>query len=158
MYAYDQTLLNKARTTLASMFDYAVNDCGIDLAEFYNCFLASANSDAFARGDSKTIAGQSGIELARDIMENMYDRREFVPPAYKVQRSPEYWLGSSLAYFQWQTGQSFEEITECVSIDILLSMYDKYHEMDVHQFIDALLEIQTRQRGRALSCPPDALV
>ena len=34
--AYGETLLDKAQLTLACMFDFAVNDCGVDLNTFYN--------------------------------------------------------------------------------------------------------------------------
>ena len=47
MNAYDGTLLNKARISLANMFDYAVNDCMYKLEVFYTLFLSSVISKRF---------------------------------------------------------------------------------------------------------------
>ena len=70
MHAYDQTLLAKARTTMAWMFDYAVYIQELDLADFYHLFLDSSISKKFESGDSSTIAGKSGAELAYHVLKD----------------------------------------------------------------------------------------
>ena len=47
MHAYDEIYLAKARTTLAWMFDYAVNGCGINIEIFYGMFLNSDYSNMY---------------------------------------------------------------------------------------------------------------
>ena len=147
--AYDFTLLNKARTSLAHMFDYVINDCDNNIEEFYLWFLGSPYSERFECGDSRTIAGMSGIEIAREIIMKKKAGFSFPEPSSTVDRSPEYWLGWALAYYQWEKNLSFRKITENVGIGSILSMYDKYHEMDINHFT---LELDNmRLAGREMS-------
>ena len=41
MHAYDKLYLDKARTSLARMLDFAVYDLHYDISEFFELFLAS---------------------------------------------------------------------------------------------------------------------
>ena len=50
-----------------------------------------------------------------------------------LDKSPEYWAGWALAYYQWYTGRTFIKIYKVVSIQELLDMYDVYHEMDIQK-------------------------
>jgi hypothetical protein len=68
MRAYDQCYLAKARTSLAWMFDYAVNGYGVKLEDFYQQFLQSTYAKRFEYGESSVIAGMSGVELAYRVM------------------------------------------------------------------------------------------
>ena len=38
-HAYDEVYLSSAKTNLAVMFDYAVNDCGYDIDWFAELFI-----------------------------------------------------------------------------------------------------------------------
>ena len=42
MHAYDKLYLDKARTALARMLDFAVYDLHYDFSEFFELFLASS--------------------------------------------------------------------------------------------------------------------
>ena len=144
MHAYDETLLYKAQTTLARMFDYAVNDYGMPIKVFYELFLNSKFSRRFAAGDSRTIAGCSGTELAREIISDATGESDFPKAKTVPDRTSEYWLGYNIAYYQWKKGISFEAITRSIGIDYILSMYSKYHEMDILQFIDHIDELRQK--------------
>ena len=63
-----------------------------------------------------------------------------VKPTIRFERSEEYWLGWAIAYYQWMTSMSFSEINKIVPIDEIKSMYSRYHEMDIHHFVDAMNE------------------
>lgn len=141
MYAYDETLLYKARNTMAWMFDYAVNTLGINLAVFYQMFLASSVSANFGNGDSSTIAGKSGPELVIKIINEFDSDIEIKPYIVKLDRSPEYWLGWALSYYQWLRRESFRRIDDNVPITDMILMYKKYHEMDIEHFV---IEIDRR--------------
>ena len=143
MHAYDEIYLGKARTTLACMFDYAVNTCQVDIGLFYDIFLKSDYSELFECGDSSTIAGKSGIELAYEVMKTYDEDFEFFAPIYSESRSSEYWLGYYLAYYQWVRNISFERITDRIEITDIQLMYKKYHEMDVMAFVEALDVMRT---------------
>lgn len=138
MHAYDQTLLYKARTSMAFMFDYAVYVQEVTLEDFYQMFLESPISAKFEMGDSSTIAGKSGIELAYQILLDNDSNVEFKSPVYDVNRSPEYWVGFVLSYYQWEKNIRFRQITAAVPIDNILHMYKKYHEIDIRHFVNEM--------------------
>ena len=136
--AYDELYLERARSVMAHMLDYAVHGLGYGLKEFFERFLVSDICHKFERGQASVIAGKSGTELVLEITnrEQTEDdsRREYV----LMHRSPEYWLGWSLAYYQWYSNKQFSEIVETVPIDDIRNMYDKYHEMDIGHFVERM--------------------
>ena len=136
--AYDKLYLSKAQSSLASMLDFAVYDLKKDLADFYKKFLESKISVRFERGESSVIAGKSGVELALEVLENYSLAKKYKPAA---NRSPEYWTGWALAYFQWQTNLSFKQIDSLIPITEVRAMYAPYHEMDISQFCDKMTEL-----------------
>ncbi len=133
--AYDETYLRLARASLARAFDYAVYDEHLALEEFCSAFLSSGVARRFERGDAGTLAGKSGVELARDVLSSLPDYQPS-PARYTASRTPEYWAGWALAYYQWQSGLPFERILRAVPINSILLMYGKFHEMDITQFAD----------------------
>lgn len=138
IHAYDKIYLSKAQNNLAAMLDFAVYDLKEDLAVFYQKFLRSAVCTQFERGDFSVIAGISGVELALLVLGDETLASKYRPSA---DRSPEYWCGWALAYFQWQTNLSFREINNLVPIQEVLAFYSPYHEMDINQFCDKMLEL-----------------
>lgn len=137
IHAYDKTYLDKARTALGRMFDYAVYELGYDIADFFERFVASDICRQFECGAPSVVAGKSGVEIANELLQN----KDFVKPKYTADRSEEYWLGWALAYYQWQTSLSFREIAEAVPVKKMLSLYSPYHEMDIQQFCDKMNEL-----------------
>ena len=143
MNAYDRIYLEKARTALGSMLDYAVYDLGFELEEFWKMFLDSPVSIDFEIGDVSAIAGRSGIELALIVsgIDSYYPKQ-----SQGLDKSEEYWLGWALSYYQWKTGIPFYRITENISIDEILKMYTPYHEMDIQQFCEELSRMRKREK------------
>ncbi len=144
IHAYDKNYLSKAQNNLASMFDFAVYDLEEDLSLFYLKFLQSKIRSQFERGESTVIVGKSGVELALDIMENESLASKYRPAA---NRTPEYWCGWALAYFQWHTNLGFKEINNYIPISEVLAMYSPYHEMDVTQFCDKMIELYKKRKN-----------
>lgn len=64
-----------------------------------------------------------------------------------ARRHPEYWCGWALAYFQWQTNLRFKEINNYISISEILAMYSPYHEMDISQFCDKMIELYNKRKN-----------
>ncbi len=143
--SYDETLVYKAQTSMAHMFDTAVALYGYELKEFYDVFLESGYSGRFERGESSVIAGMSGHELAYAVISE-HRNVELLDHDFSVNRSREYWIGWSLAYYQWLSSRSFKYINELVSIPDMYSMYPKYHEMDISQFVDRVNEIDEEHK------------
>ena len=141
MNAYDKSYLEKAQTTLGRMFDFAVYDLKVDLKEFFDRFIVSGVAYNFGYGDSATIAGKSGVELAYEVMEKTGENLRNIKPRYTVNRSEEYWTGWSLAYYQWKTAISFSKIVEYMPINEIKALYSPYHEMDIRHFVDKMNEL-----------------
>lgn len=139
IHAYDRTYLASAQTLLARACDYAVYDAGSDACAFFCRFATSPFAARFESGDPGVLVGMSGVELARSVLE-LAGKSSAAEVCYAVGRSPEYWAGWALAYYQWRTALPFAEIEGAASFEQVVEMYDPYHEMDVRQFADALDE------------------
>ncbi|MDR0380901.1 MAG: helix-turn-helix domain-containing protein [Oscillospiraceae bacterium] len=154
MRAYPETYLDDAMNALGDMFDYVVYDCAYNLAEFYSFFLVSGVAYAFGRGAPKYVAGLSGPELAAAVLWKTKGERPQAEPSENIDKSPEYWAGWILAYYQWYTGRSFAELNELgITTDHLLNIYPTLHEADVSKFValaDALIEKNARGRATKL--------
>ena len=140
--AYDKLYLEKARVSLGRMLDFAVNQLDYDADDFFRRFIASGIATRFEHGDSSTIAGKSGIETAYAVIEYTLTQNSELNEAlqieidHRVDRSPLYWAGWALAYYQWSTCLKFQQIIDRISVSEIVKMYHPYHEMDIHQFCD----------------------
>lgn len=141
IHAYDKTYLEKAQVVLGRMLDYAAHDLKYNVDDFFEMFICTGYADKFGQGDFALIAGRSGVELARAVIEAAAGKREETPPSYTSNRSPEYWAGWALAYYQWLTALSFREIVNAIPINEIICLYVPYHEMDIRQFCDRMSEL-----------------
>lgn len=140
--AYDKVYLDKARTVLGRMLDFAVYDLKYDLVEFFDLFLSSGVAARFERGDYTVITGMSGVELAYTVLTLTGISTEHIKPQYSVDRSEEFWTGWALAYYQWETALRFGDIVRYVPVKKIISLYAPYHEMDIRQFCDKMNELR----------------
>ena len=138
--AYHKVYLEKARTNLGRMLDYATYDLGYDPGAFFDLFVKSGLAERFGCGEVTLTVGMSGVELAQRVLERTHHQVDFPKPRYTANRSPEYWAGWALAYYQWETAMGFEDILEYATMDDILRMYSPYHEMDIRHFCDQLNE------------------
>lgn len=137
--AYDKSYLPGAQKSLGRMLDFACQEFRFSATDFWRHFLQTGVAAAFGAGESRLLAGMSGIELAYEVMDRVgatYRRKTSVrcPDA----KSPEYWSGWALAYYQWFRGLSFAEIDAAVPIDDVVGMYHPYHEMDLSHFVEEM--------------------
>lgn len=139
-HAYDELCLNEAKITLGAMFDYAVNDCKYDIDWFAELFVKSEKAKQFEKGNSAIVMGMSGVELARSIIAVVYQEDSFPKSAQPMEKSAEYWAGWALADYQWYSAYRFKDIFEKVKMSEIVGMYKIFHEMDIHQFYDAMNE------------------
>lgn len=144
MNAYDKLYLEKARICLGRSFDYAVYDLRLSLSEYWTHFLNSRYAKYFEHGDPSVLVGRSGIELALDVLgiDCSYPQ-----PQFREGRSPEYWTGWALAYYQWKHNIPFAQIADVISIDEICSLYSPYHEMDIEQFCDEISRIYKSRKN-----------
>lgn len=138
MTAYLKLYLEKAQVSLATMFDYVAWDLKCDIDEFAGLFVASGYADRFGHGDVSVVCGISGPELAEAVIRKTGSAINLVEPRFAANRSPEYWAGWALAYYQWQSCRKFRDIFAVVPPSHVCAMYMPYHEMDISQFIDRM--------------------
>ena len=56
----------------------------------------------------------------------------------RFDRTPEYWAGWAVAYYQWRTALSFSRIAGAVPISDVVCMYHPFHEMDISCFCEEM--------------------
>ena len=158
IHAYDEIYLNDAKNSLSWMLDHQINDCGMDPDQAVDCFIRSGYAGYFEEGNPSILAGMSGIELARRVIQTCYPDRKLPERQFRPGRTPEFWAGWALAEYQWHSGRRFEGIFERIALSEIIRMYSPYHEMDITRFIDAMEEKcavtveETRLGRRRKSC------
>lgn len=140
-YAYSDMYLDDAMKNLGEALDYAVNDCGIKPDEFVDMFIAGGMAEQFGKGVPKYVSGMSGIELVYEVVARSGKKIEFPDVQIEYERSPEYWSGWILAYYQWFTGRSFKNIKQNISMDEIVRLYNTLHEASEDKCVDTLNKI-----------------
>lgn len=105
--AYDVEYLRLAQRVLGDALDYAVYSCEMEADQFFGMFLVSGIAEQFGKGNPLYIAGMTGCELVRKVILKSGMKVPDIPDAMYLDKSPEYWAGWSLAYYQWYTGGHF---------------------------------------------------
>ena len=139
--AYAEIYLNDAMCALGSMLDYAVHDCDCDGDAFFSQFICSGVATQFERGNPKFVGGMSGVELALEVFRRTTGYIPEVDPSAAEDKSPEYWAGWSMAYYQWYTGIRFSDmIANGLAVSQVCSMY-VLHEADVSKFVEVANQV-----------------
>ena len=135
IYAYDRDYLYHAQNNLGHMVDFAVNTCDYGVDEYFQMFLASNVCRQFEDGNPAYIAGKTGCELVRLVVSEVKDQEIEQEDVMYLDKTPEYWLGWSLAHYAWEKNCKFSYIFRAVSPEKMLGMYDTLHEADVSKFV-----------------------
>jgi DNA-binding XRE family transcriptional regulator len=140
IHAYSELYLEEMQGDMGLVFDLAVNVLHYDINEFNEIFINSTIAKKIEYGDSSVLAGKSGIEMLYDILDEHGDKyRDIQQEDIDIwSRSPQYWVGWILCYYQWYTAISFLEIYKTVTAKDIEDMYMPYHEMDESQFVDEI--------------------
>lgn len=135
-HAYQEIYLSKAQAVLGDAFDYAINTCGIRGEDFIKMFIVSEVSTGMENGEPKYLAGKSGIEIAREIVFETSGKELTNEPQDRFSRSPEYWAGWAIAYYQWRSARKYADIFRVITFEDLEVMYNTLHEADITKFAD----------------------
>ena len=133
--AYDEDYVRLAQRIMGDMLDYAVNTLEYELGFFYQMFLVSGIARQFEIGNPMYVAGKNGCEVAREVISLSGLKEPEEEDLMYLDKSPEYWTGWALAYYQWKTGRSFREIDHIVAVDMICGMYGTFHEADIENFV-----------------------
>ena len=139
--AYDESYIATAQNILGHATDFAVMTLNLDSDEFGNAFIVSDASRQFAGGNPRYVAGMNGCELARKVLSQTHTPFTDEEDVMFLDKSPEYWAGWALAYYQWYSLRSFMDILTDVPLSRIIEMYPVYHEMDICQFTDHMDEL-----------------
>lgn len=138
--AYDRIYLDQARQIMGDMMDYAVNTCDMEPDYFFDLFLVTGVAEQFGNGNPHYVAGKNGCEIVKEVIAASKLPVPTDEDVMYTDKSPEYWSGWALAYYQWYTGRTFDKIRRAVSIHDILLMYPPLHEADIHKFIEFMEE------------------
>ena len=136
IHAYQEIYLSHAQSALGDAFDYAINTCKIPGDNFIQMLLSSSVCKKLENGEPDYLAGKSGIEIARAILEETTGKQFSQEQDYDLSRSPEYWIGCAVAYYQWYSDRRYNQIFEALPYQDLEKMYYILHEADVSKFAD----------------------
>lgn len=144
-HAYNRIYLEDVMNNLGSMLDCAVNATHCEPTVFYEMFLVSGVASQIESGNPRYLSGLSGIELMWLVFGKSSDKAIPDDLLYVLfDRTPEYWAGWVLAYYQWYSNRSFSFLQRNgLSIDTVLSLYPTMHEADLSKFVqvaDTLIE------------------
>lgn len=141
IHAYSDDYLASAQRILGDMLDFAVNTYDMGIDKFFEMFLVSNVSRQFEIGNPTYVAGKTGCELVKEVIRDSGLVMEEYPDEMYLDKSPEYWSGWALAYYQWYRGRTFSRIYRAVSMTAIRNMYEVYHEMDLAHFVERLDEL-----------------
>lgn len=138
--AYDKVYLNSARRVVGRAFDIIVNSYHFTLEEAADIIAHSDELALIEQGKFNAISGKTASNIAFYAISKKYSQ---VEPLIIVtgRETKEYWIGSTLAAFQWKKNIPFIGILQTVSIDEIASLYDKYSRSDYKAINDRLDEI-----------------
>lgn len=105
-------------------------------------------AEQFEWGNPKFVGGMSGVELALEVFHRTTGQIPDVDASASEEKSPEYWAGWSLAYYQWKTGMPFREIdSHVLTVSRVCSMY-LLHEADISKFTEAADKVIQENLGQ----------
>lgn len=141
--AYSNLYLDSAQDILGNALDWVANTCGEDITKFCELFSQSRISTMFEKGYPRYVAGCNGAELVNFVMEDLKLPEYDCSHEFYADKSPEYWTGWTLAYFQWQQNVSFKTILQKIPVSKILNLYPMGHEQDIRNIADILSEWMT---------------
>ena len=138
--AYDELYMPLAQRVLGDMFDFGVNTLKYDIETLFNMFIVSGIAHQVEAGNPMYIAGMNGCEVAKEVVAACGLDRYDVEDIMYIDKSPEYWIGWSLAYYQWISNLRFSDINKIVTVKEMYSLSFAYHEMDIEAFVEMMDE------------------
>jgi len=142
-HAYSEMYLSHVMENLAVMFDCGINFFGIPAEMFYSMFITSGVAGQIENGNPKYLVGYSGLELAEIVIEHSGGAHsEQIQGHTFMVRTPEYWAGWVLAYYQWRSCRYFTEIQrKGLTFSKITALYHPLHEADLEKFYDVAEDI-----------------
>ncbi len=129
IHAYNDVYVNDAMITLAELFSYTPDKRQADV--LFQRFILSGIAYQFGKGNPRYINMPSQALFFEIVGNSM--------PLVRSEgfgKTPQYWCGFVLAYYQWYTGMSFEQIGRRLQPSKIIDMYYPLHEASLEKFVD----------------------
>ena len=139
IHAYYKEYLEYSQKNIGDMVDYAVNTLNMDIEDFWNMFVFSKIAKECERGNTTYVAGMNGCEIADDVLKSIGLEGKGIHVLH-IDKSPEYWCGWVLAYYQWLKAIKYSKIQAAISIKDIRKMYNTMHEADISKFVSCMNE------------------
>ncbi len=136
--AYQKSILPIIQDNLGAFFDITINTLDYSYLEATNLFINSRISPQIEIGNRTYTTGMSGLELVKVASYELFNHELSHVSYSKI--SKEYWAGFVLAYLQWATSKSFEEILGKLPLEEIVNKYNPYHETSEEKFVVDMLE------------------
>ena len=136
IHAYDEEYLPLAQRVMGDMLDYAVKTLDFELNDFYTMFLISGMAAQFEIGNPAFTAGKNGCEVAKEVLSLSGLPVPDTEDVMYLDKTPEYWTGWVLAYYQWHSEKTFKRIQSVIPVTEVCSMYNPLHEADIRMFVE----------------------
>lgn len=139
MRAYIEPYLKDVMRNLGVMAHFCINEYGLSPEKFSTLFAHSHVAEQISMGNPRFLSGLSGKELADMLIASS---AEIIPNSTSsdtYQISPEYWAGWVMAYYQWYTAKSFNQMyADGQTYEKVLMMYYPMHEADLAKVVEAM--------------------
>ena len=137
-HAYNRLYLEDAMHNMGTMLDCAVHVTHCELPVFYEMFLSSGVAAQMETGNPRYVSGLSGMELMRIVLTRASDIIIPETTYSPLNRTPVYWAGWVLSYYQWTKDYSFLFIQRNgLDINTVLALYPTLHEADLSKFVES---------------------
>ena len=150
IHAYSEMYVEDAQRVLGDAVEFSLNTLHMEPERFSMLFTVSDVSGQMENGNPAYVSGMTGPELAEQILLDCGLPAYAEEPVLHMDKSPEFWSGWALAYYQWESARPYAEILQTVPLQQILNMYAVYHEMDISRFSQdmekALQEKQQKSR------------
>lgn len=127
-----------AQRNLGDFFDYGINTCRYSVPFLVKIFLDSGIARLFGEGSPKYVTGKSGCEILWDCLWELRYPLPKEPAAMYKEKSPEYWGGHVLAYYQWSRNITFEKIWERIPMEQIIDTYWPLHEAHINKTMEIM--------------------
>ena len=144
--AYHGLYVSKAMNNIANMFDFAINDFGLDSDDFVSMFFSSEICRRLEIGEPKYLIGMCGEELALRVIEETTGITPVADIEDRFDRTPDHWCGWVIAYYQWLRAIGYKELFEIMSYDEIRALFPALHNESITKFAEVMDRRRESQR------------
>lgn len=139
MRAYIEPYLKDVMKNLGVMSHFCINEYGLSPEKFSTLFANSHVAEQISMGNPRFLTGMSGKEMADMLIESSAELKSKQISSDSYQVSPEYWAGWVMAYYQWYTAKSFNQMyIDGQTFDKVIRMYHPMHEADLAKVVEMM--------------------